>query len=239
MNMNTNLIYYLDPYLKQLKTSILAVNQTPEGKWNIQLSDTIYYPEGGGQPGDKGIIEGKSGIATLLTQKFKNGKLLHVCEVKNNLNVNEGVVCNLDWDWRYKYMKIHSAGHLIHDVLMSIVPNLNPLKGGHGSKAFIEYSGIISPNIQDQLEQKVNEAIILNLPIKTWESSVEQLRNNCKFIPPNLPVNKPIRAIQIGEYTPMPDGGVQVKSTKEIGKVQITSVQSNDNLSKITYRVIG
>jgi len=136
-------------------------------------------------------------------------------------------------------MKVHSAGHLVHDVLMTLVPGLSPLKGGHGSKAFIEYSGVIDPTIQAQLEEKVNELIAADLVIKTWEISAQELEKLCQFVPKNLPANKPLRVIQIGDFSPMPDGGVQVKSTKEIGKVRITSVQNNGNISKVTYQVIN
>ncbi len=237
--MKTNLMYYQNPYQTELKTQISASNQTPEGKWNIQLIDTIFYPEGGGQPGDKGYLEGQNGKAVLLCEKIKDDKVLHVCNLTGVFNVNDEVTCILDWDWRYKYMKIHSAGHLIHDVLMTLMPGLTPIKGGHGSKAFIEYSGTVNPTIQTQLEEKVNELIAADLVIKTWESSAQELGKLCQHIPKNLPANKPLRAIQIGDFSPMPDGGVQIKSTQEIGKVRITSVQNIGEISKITYQILN
>ena len=97
---------------------------------------------------------------------------------------------------------------------------------------------IFYPLLQPTLESLVNQKISENLPIKTAESTAQKLAKICRFIPPNLPANKPLRYLQIGDFTPMPDGGVQVKSTKEIGKVRITSIQSQINQTKIKYQVI-
>lgn len=249
--MKTNLLYYEDPYLKELKTRITAINQTPDGKYNIQLEATIFYPEGGGQPGDKGTIIGAGGTATLLGETGKDEKLLHKCTVEGTLKENDEVTLKLDWDWRYKYMKIHTAGHLIHDILVTLPEgkNLKPIKGGHGSKAFIEYSGDIAEplvvskveleKVKEKLEHEVVAAIKKNLTVVTGPGNVEELRSKGAFIPPNLPTHKPIRYIQIGDFTPMPDGGVQLKSVGEIGNVRITSLQSSNNLTKVTYQVIG
>lgn len=239
--MKTNLIYYKDQYLKELKTRITAINQTPDGKYNIQLEATIFYPEGGGQPGDKGSITGSNGTAILLGETVKDEKLLHKCTVERTLNEGDEVTLKLDWDWRYKYMKIHTAGHLIHDILVTLPEgkDLKPIKGGHGSKAFIEYVGEIKEpeKVKEKLEHEVADAIAKNLTVVTGPGNVEELRSKGAFIPPNLPTHKPIRYIQIGDFTPMPDGGVQLKGTSEIGKVRITSLQSSNRITKVTYQI--
>ena len=133
--------------------------------------------------------------------------------------------------------------HLIHDILVTLPDgkDLRPIKGGHGSNAFIEYSGAVQnpEELKVTLEKVVAEKIKENLPVVTGPSNVEELRSKGAFIPPNLPSSKLIRAIQIGNFTPMPDGGVQLKSTGEIGKVRITSLQSNGETTKLTYQVLS
>ncbi len=145
----------------------------------------------------------------------------------------------IDWDWRYKYMKIHSAGHLVHDVLMTITSSLRPLKGSHGQKPWLEYEGTVEAGIKEKLEEKVNETLESDLSIVTKEASYDELVRECPFLPPSLPKDKPLRMIKIGEFSAMPDGGVHVKTTKEIGKILIPELVSGNGTTLVKYRVVG
>ncbi len=230
--MQTKQVYYEDPYKTELEVKILSVN--PQGNLtNIILDQTIFYPEGGGQPSDRGII----GNARVEYVRFQNGEIIH--QVKGDIKENEAIKTTIDWNWRYKYMKIHSAGHLLHDVLMTMVKSLSPTRGGHGKKAFIEYRGEADSAIKEKLEAEVNKAIQQGLGIVTKETTADELAKECQFLPPNLPKNKPLRMIKIGNFPPMPDGGVQVKNTKEIGKIWIVNIAVQNGTTNIRYGVVG
>ena len=136
-------------------------------------------------------------------------------------------------------MKIHSAGHLIHDVLMTMAQELTPQKGSHGTKAFLEYKGSADSSLKEQLQQKISEVKEKDLPIITRETTYEELVKECLFVPANLPKDKKLRMIKIGDYSAMPDGGVQLKSTKEIGQIVINDLASQNNLVTVKYRVFG
>ncbi len=135
-------------------------------------------------------------------------------------------------------MKAHSAGHLIHDVLMTMVDGLKPLRGSHGKKAFLEYSGSTKPDLKEALEKKVNEVAGQDLPILTKETTYEELRKECQFLPTNLPRTRGLRIIKIDDYPAMPDGGIHVKSTKEIGKILINEIVSREGKVIVKYRVV-
>lgn len=197
------------------------------------MDKTIFYPEGGGQPSDKGMV----GTSRIEYVRNIDGEVVH--QVKGELTVGSTVTCVLDWNWRYKHMKIHTAGHLIHDVLTSKTSNLVPTQGSHGKKAYIEYLGNYDPLHKDELEAEVNAVLQKDLPVVTRETTYEELEKLCKFLPPNLPKNKSLRMIQIGDFSPMPDGGVQVKATKEIGKIWIASIVNQEDKTTIRYGVVG
>jgi Ser-tRNA(Ala) deacylase AlaX len=168
-----------------------------------------------------------------------NGEIVHQGKVTGDIGSGEKVEAKIDWNWRYKYMKIHSAGHLVHDVLMTMVDNLKPLKGSHGSKAYLEYEGSMDITLKDKLAERVKEAIEKDLAIVTKEANYEELIKECKFVPLNLPKDKKLRMLKIGDFPAMPDGGVQVKSTKEIGMVLITDIISSEGKTTVKYRVVG
>lgn len=236
--MSTVPIYYQDPYKKEVECVVISVEEGLGRLVNVQLDKTIFYPEGGGQPCDKGEIIGPKGAAKVEYVRSTGGQIIHQCLIYDSLSEGDKVISKINWAWRHKYMKIHSAGHLTHDVLMTMSDGLKPLRGSHGKKAFLEYSGSLNSNLKEVLEEKVNGVLEQDLPIITKEVTYEKLKKECQFLPPNLPRTKGLRIIKIGNYPVMPDGGVHVKSTKEIGKILINEVASKEGKAIIKYRVV-
>jgi Ser-tRNA(Ala) deacylase AlaX len=235
--MKTKQIYYQNPNKKELACKILSIE--PKGNLsNIILDQTIFYPEGGGQPSDRGMLEGKQGSAKIKFVRLIEGEIIHQAQIQGNLKKGDNVKTTLDWNWRYKYMRIHTGGHLLHDVLMTMYKDLIPLRGSHGKKAFLEYKGEISSENKESIESEVNKVLQENLEVVTKATTFEKLEKECKFLPPNLPKNKPPRMIKIGDYSAMPDGGIHVKLTKEIGRIWIANITNNDGKTNIRYGVV-
>lgn len=231
-DIKTEAIYYSNPYQKELECSVLAI-ESKGNLLNVILDKTVFYPQGGGQPSDHGMI-GKAKVKHVLMSK---GQIIH--QVKGDLNVGDKVKAFLDWERRYKYMKIHTAGHLIHDAFMTMVEDLVPIKADHGDNAYLEYQGELKVNLKSQLERLVDQYISDDLPVTTKQTTYEDLVKDCPFVPQNLPKDKPLRVIKINNFPTMPDGGVHVKSTQEIGSVVIESISSFDNKTVVKYRVLN
>jgi Ser-tRNA(Ala) deacylase AlaX len=229
--MQTKQKYYSDPYTIESTAKILSVE--PQDKLvNVILDQTIFYPEGGGQPSDRGTI----GNAKVEYVRMQNGEIVH--QVTGEVQTGEAVKIAIDWAFRYKHMKIHTAGHLLHDVIMTMVKDIVPRRGGHGKKAFLEYTGIIDPTMKEKIEEEVNRVAQQELDVVTKESSYEELAKECQFLPSNLPKDKPLRMIKIGDFPSMPDGGVQVKNTSELGKIWIANITVTDGITNVRYGVI-
>lgn len=238
--MRTKPIYYQDAYQKEIEAKVVDIQESAGSLLSsIVLDQTVFFPEGGGQPGDRGEIIGKKGSVKIEYTRLINDEIVHQGKMIDELSRSDKVTAKIDWNYRYKYMKIHSAGHLIHDVLMSMSQGLKPLRGSHGKKAYLEYEGGMDVSLQEELERRLNEAIKKDLPMMTKEATYDELVKECQFVPPNLPGDKSLRMLKIGEYSAMPDGGVHVKSTKEIGKVLIINLSSQEGKTTVKYRVIG
>lgn len=236
--MVTEQLYYKDPYLQQAEANVIQLQISGNGVL-FELDKTIFYPEGGGQPSDQGEVVGDTGSIKVESVRFDHGRIIHQGKMIGSVGEGNNVKLQLKWQRRFRNMRVHSAGHLIHDVLMTIHPDLKPVKGNHGDKAFLEYVGILAPTAKDELEKSVNEAVQKDIPIRTWNSSYEEVTSLCKAVPANLPKDKQIRLLRIGEFEPMPDGGVQVKSTKEIGKVIIHHIVNTDTGTTIRYGIVN
>lgn len=230
--MQTKQVYYSDPYTIELQSKVLSI--VPQGRLsNVILDQTIFYPEGGGQPSDRGMI----GSAKVEYVRFSEGEIIH--QVTGEIKEGDMVKIALDWKWRYKHMKIHTAGHLLHDVLMTMVKDLRPLRGGHGKKAFLEYKGILDLQMKEKLEAEVNRVAQMEMEVITKETSYDELAKECVFLPSNLPKDKPLRMIKIGDFPSMPDGGVQVKNTGELGAIWIANISVLEGNTTIRYGVVS
>ena len=236
--MKTKQVYYESPYLKSLTGKVIGVEEKGN-LFNVILDQTIFYPEGGGQPSDRGVLSSKNWSAKVLYVHTIDGEIIHQISPDGEIKINDAMESGLDWNWRYKYMKIHSAGHLVHDTLMTMIKGLKPIRGSHGKKAFLEYEGNIEASLKGDLEKNANDAINKNLPIITKEATYDELAKECQFVLPNLPKDKILRMIKIGDYPAMPDGGVHVKSTKEIGKIWIINLTPEEGKVIIRYGVSG
>ena len=235
---DTELVYLKDSYRKELKTYILDLRDEGEGHSIIFLDATIFYPEGGGQPSDTGKIVGENGTATVVHAKYYAGVVQHRSQIEGVLSPDDDVSCYLDWDRRYWNMCVHTAGHLLHDALMQLVPGAIPVKGHHGNKPFIEYRDPLPSEIAGELENLANRMIADNLQTYTKFVSLDELKAMSRFVPPSLPKDKPLRVFWIEGCDAMPDGGTHVKRTGEIGGIRVVSISAKKGRGRVRYEVV-
>lgn len=227
----TKLVYYEDMYLTKLTANIIDIKLIENQKYLI-LDKTIVFPEGGGQPSDVGTISNIK-VSDL---KFKNGQVLHHVD-SNDFEIGDEVNLEINWANRYKYMKIHSAGHLLHEILLDIDPTLEATKGYHHDESYLIYKGNIPIDAIPIIESSFNNTIKKDLEILCDYTDLETLSKDARSVPKNLPLGKKLRRLKIGNYPSMADGGIQVKSTKEIGDIKITKIDYSEELSTIYYQL--
>ncbi len=234
----TNLIYMTDSYLTELAARVVSCVKKGNG-WEIVLDKTIFYPQGGGQPSDKGTITGRHGTATVKHVRMQGDDVIHECSLVGTIEGDESVECAIDWNTRFHNMRIHSAGHVVHEAVWLVAPYLEPVKGEHSKLAYIEYKGSLPIDKQVPIEKQTNDLIQQNLPLKTEFVTIDELKTRASYVPEHLPKHKPLRILSVGEYPPIPDGGTQVKATGEIGEVTISSIENTDDHVRVHYEVIG
>jgi len=232
----TELAYYNDVYRQEVETEVLDV-RSEENRHVVFLDKTIFYPHGGGQPADHGSIEGPHGHLHVTEVTYRNLVVHHIGELEGEIEPEDQVTCRIDWDRRYWNMRVHTAGHLVHDALMELADTLIPVKGDHGSKPFIEYHGELEGVTASQVEERVNALISEDRPVHTGETGLAELQKTARFVPPNLPKDKPLRFCQIEGFDTMPDGGTHVRRIMEIGSVEITAITAKHGRIIVRYRV--
>ena len=223
----TSEIFRDDPYKKECEAKILDFGDN----WII-LDQTVFYAEGGGQLGDTGLIKaGQQEIQIENTIK-ENDLIKHIFNSKFDFEIGDNVTCIIDWDRRYKLMKMHTSLHL----LCSLV-NAKVTGGSVGDgKGRLDFNLDFKPN-KDELKNNLNDLIQGNHDITiSWISTQELDKNpnlvkTMSVLPPRT--NGSIRMVRIGDNIDyQPCGGTHVKNTSEIGLVEINKVENKGKLNK-------
>lgn len=229
----TEALYLTDSYQTTATAKVAAVGDT-----YLILDQTIFYPQGGGQPSDKGTVKSESSELHVKSVEYNGGEIKHVGSFKGAFSVGDQVTLTIDWNLRLKHMQWHTAGHLVDLVARSIDPELIPIRGMHGigKKLFIEYEGVQNPHI-DQLNAGLSELVAMKPEIKTQFVNLEQLKKMSNWLPAKLPTSKKLRVLSIGADYHIPDGGTQLKTSESIWPITITSVEHTENSTLVHYTV--
>jgi alanyl-tRNA synthetase len=225
----TDLVYLSDTYLFTDTATAIAHDLNEFGEYLV-LDRTIFYPQGGGQPSDKGQIFNAEFEFEVEKCLFVEDKVVNYGKLtKGDVNLNTQVTLKIDAERRRLNARNHTAGHLIDLVLKEFFPKLTPVKGYHFPEGpYVEYTG----NIQDSatatslLTEKLLELIKTEPKI-----SFEVVQDI------NHPSGKPMRIMKMESFDSMPCGGTHVKNLSEIGKIRIRKIKNTRETVRIAYQV--
>ncbi|MDO8627815.1 MAG: alanyl-tRNA editing protein [Candidatus Diapherotrites archaeon] len=232
----TEKLYLKDSYLKEFSAK---VEQVLEGKFVI-LDRTAFYAQGGGQPSDTGKLvtaDGKE-FKVLFVKQFDEN-VSH--EVENASELQPGIEVKgfVDWEIRYTLMKMHTALHLLSEVIRKETGALTT-----GNQIDLDETKMdfnienYTPELVKNFEEKTNQQIARNLEVKiTFMSKEEALKNPKFFKLKDVPIKdrEEFRIVSIGDFDEQADGGTQVNNTSEIGRIQITKTKNKGTNNKRIY----
>ena len=222
-------IFEENPYTKEAETRIKEIDI--ENK-TIELENTIFYGKSGGQPGDEGeIIADGQKIEVIDTIKT-NGSIKNILENINGLSKNQKIIAKVNWDKRYKYMRMHSALHL----MCASIP-LGVTGGQIGyEKSRLDFNDPDKEIKKEELQEKINALMEEDHKItyeyidsKILESQPDLVRT-MSVKPPKI--DGKLRFVKIGNVDFQPCGGTHVRSTKEIGKITIGKIENKGRMNR-------
>jgi Ser-tRNA(Ala) deacylase AlaX len=240
--MGTKLKYFDDSYLFEYEAIVQEIFKDEKGNDVIVLNETIFYPQGGGQPYDQGYIKNNNNQFKVNEVRFIDGKVNHIGLFESGvIKIGDKVVLSIDKSRREYNSRNHTAGHLI-DIAIKKIGSFTPVKGFHFPEgAYVEYQGVIDETqkeeIRNRIEEEVNKLINENINVVTKFVSHQELFELCDFVPEWIPKDKPIRVVKIGDYKAHPCGGTHIKNTKEIGKMIIEKISQKKGNTRISYKI--
>ncbi|PAW28857.1 hypothetical protein BKC07_11525 [Peribacillus simplex] len=233
---------YLDnSYLKECSANIVSIQDR-----FVVFDQTIFYPGGGGQPCDRGIIKQGDETYNLLTVKKIDGEIIHELE-RPIQDINQTVEMQIDWSWRFQNMQYHTLLHVISGYFYQHYNALATSSQIEKEHARLELS--FSPEIMeeipfDQLEQSIKK--ILAQPHNVYTKTIsraeaEQKEGVIKTVINLLPASlNEIRIVQINDIDEQACGGTHVGNTNEIKDFSIMKIQQKGPTKKrIKIQLLG
>lgn len=223
----TELLFRADPYLREAEA--VVVGHTAEG--GILCDRSLFYPTGGGQPGDSGWLDWAGGGLPIATAVKAEGGQVALVPAAPDAMPSVGTVIRqrLDWDRRHRHMRVHTALHLL-----SVVIPL-PVTGGQigAERGRLDFDMPDPPDDVALLQGRLNALIGLDLPVtESWITDEELLSNPglVKTMSVHPPMGQGrVRLIRIGaglaQVDLQPCGGTHVARTAEIGRIAIGKIE--------------
>ncbi len=236
----TEPLFYRDQYMREFEAKVVKIL---ENRY-VVLDKTCFYPEGGGQPADKGylIFNGKK-VEVVDVQKV--GKVI-VHKVKGAVAPKEDATIKgvIDWNRRYSLMKNHTATHIVNGaarrVLGQHVWQFGTQKGVKRSRLDISHYRRLTLEEVHQIETLANHVISQNIPVETswmFRGEAEKLYGFRLYQGGAVP-GKEIRVVKIGEWDVEACAGTHLKNTGEIGFIKIIhSERIQDGVERLIYSV--
>jgi alanyl-tRNA synthetase len=193
-------LYYDDPYVKEFTSKVVSADGT-----NVVLDKTYFFPQGGGQTGDTGTIGGVKVVNVV----NGNGNIVHVMEAAPSFKPGDQVECAIDWEKRYRKMRLHSAAHLVYYLMAEVF----------GPGCTVASSGLLDENKErsdylfeapldraklKEVEDRANALIAEGREIKTYRD----------------PADPEVLWWKMGAWK-MQCCGTHPKNTKEIGRIAL------------------
>lgn len=222
--MMTEDLFRTDSYLKSCTARVVAVDET-----GVRLDRTIFYPLGGGQPGDTGRLTRADGSAIAVTDTRKGteaGEILHIVAPDSGLAVGDAVTAEIDWDRRHRLMRMHTCLHLLSACIPVGVTG-GSVSDGKGRLDFDLGDHEID---RETVESRLNALIAADHPVSMrWISDAEMEARpdlvKTMSVRPPMGLGQ-VRLIEVAGVDLQPCGGTHVARTGEIGPVRIEKIEN-------------
>ncbi len=235
-------LLYLENWNTLTSQALITEITTYQDKPALVLDQTVFYPQGGGQPWDTGTIAGPQGTFDVQAVRFDNGIVYHLgAFTSGTMQAGETVTCSVDPDRRNLNNRLHSGGHVLDMGVLLLKLNWIPGKGYHFPDGpYVEYAGSLNgldkEKLKVDLETAANKFVTENRPTSIRFMPKEKMHEVCHHVPDYLPEGKPARVVMYGDFG-VPCGGTHVNALGEIGHLTIRKIKQEGDKIRVGYDV--
>lgn len=238
----TILLYQTDSYLKEFEARVTQIEAEENA---FRLDRSAFFPGGGGQVHDTGVIEFGGLMSRLKRAKNDPLGLLHILEAGESIPLEGALIKGkVDWERRYQIMRTHTAMHILCGVIFrdygALVTggDMEPLKG----RMDFEFESM-TKDLVGRIETAVNVEVQAARDIKVAILEREEafripdlIRTKINLLPKQI---REVRTVEIVGLDLQADGGTHVNNTREVGEIHIVDYKSKGKINKRIYLELG
>ncbi len=238
----TKLLYLENQELFTTTAKIKYAHSDDKGFYLI-LDQTLFYPQGGGQPADKGNIKINKHIFPINDVRDIDGEVRHYTTAQTNELLDKLTAATIEVNKARRILNTcyHTAGHLVAAVVEKLSPTMQAIKGhqfpGEAYVEFLQVPNTDSSSFLMQLQKELSKIIINGADVKTLNLDPITAKKIMANLLYDLPMNKELRICKIEGFDPVPCGGTHITNLKQIGNLLITKCKSKKGRTKIFYEL--
>lgn len=224
----TTLLYYENPYLREFESRVLRVVSFGENCYAV-LEQTCFFPEGGGQLGDVGLLIGPAGKLRVVDTQAMDDVIVHVAvPVSGEVKEGEAVHGSINWDVRYNRMRHHTGSHVVFSSIKKVLDLEELMYMGvqikeEVSRIDISYGKPISPSQLREIERLSNKVCLENRRVKIWSTTREEAERTYgkRLGLTEVTPSGTVRVVEVEDWDVALCCGTHVSSTAEIGLIKV------------------
>ena len=227
----TRRLYHDDAYLRRFDATVVAMT-TYKDQPAVVLDQTAFYPEAGGQLGDRGTL---GGAFVRDTQELDDGTIVHIVDaIPESLRAGERVHGELDWARRRQHMAQHTAQHLLSGTLLDRAQAATASARLGESALTIDVTRDRIPDGElAAAEDLANDLIDDDLVVRAWFPTPDELAQIKLRRDPKVTAD--IRVVAIGDFDFSPCGGTHCARTAQLGQIRITNSERYKGMTRVTF----
>ncbi|MDP6154832.1 MAG: alanine--tRNA ligase [Candidatus Thermoplasmatota archaeon] len=235
----TDKVFYGDEYLRKISAKLIAVDEH-----GLVFDRTVFYPEGGGQPGDTGIIIYRGGRIQIIDTIKAEGVVFHVVDTDSGTLPEPGdeVEMEIDWERRIALMRHHTATHVILGAARAVLGNHIWQQGAQKfpdrARFDISHYKRITPEELDEIERVANISILEGKKVKKKWYTLDEAMDifGSSLFQGGAPKGNDIRVVEIEKWDREACAGTHVDNTSEIGMIKIMrNERLQDGVERLEY----
>ena len=232
-------LYLMNPYLKEFEATVTKVDRT-----YVVLDQTAFYPNAGGQPSDKGVMERLSDhkiFGMVYAGKFGN-EISHEVD-QLGLEVGDRVKCRIDWPRRHMFMRYHTASHILCAIINRETGAL--ITGSQIAEDKCRNDFSLDEFSKEKIfayAEEANRIIQAGHPVKFYFLSREEVEsdsNLIKLAKGMSPDIQEFRIVDIEGIDTQACGGCHVNNTREIGRIQVKEIENKGRSNRRVYFTVS
>src|SRR5579864_4733836 len=214
----------------EVPTAIVAYADLGDGLFQAKLERSPFYPAGGGQVSDTGVIEKEDGTTAEIVELIRLDHDQEIVFRGEGFAEGDRVTAKVPWSVRFPTMANHTATHLLHECLREVLGEHVKQAGSavRPDKLRFDFTHTqaLTTDEREEVERRVNERVFENLPVRTYETTIDEARKLGAMMLFGEKYGEIVRIVDIGGWSVELCGGTHVRSTAEIGPFVILAEAS-------------